>query len=68
MKQLDYDNLTAVLWSVGYCFSLVLFTGIFNALGIKPTVTVPVMVVVLPFLVGIALSILERQVRGTTRG
>jgi hypothetical protein len=68
MKQLDYDNLTAVLWSLGYCLSLVLLTGVFDALGIKPTVTVPVMVVALPFLVGIALSILERLIRGTTHG
>ena len=60
MSWLDHDNKIAVLWSVGYCLSLVLIAGLFDGLGLKPTITVPVVVLVLPFLIGAAVSVLDR--------
>ena len=66
MSWLDHDNLRAVLWSASYCASLVLVAGAFSALGLTPTVTVPVVVVVLPFLVGAAFSIAGRSRSETT--
>jgi hypothetical protein len=60
MSWLDHDNGVSVLWSVSYCVSLVLVAGSFDRLGLEPTITVPVVVVVLPFLVGAVVSIFDR--------
>ena len=57
---LDHDNLIAVSWSALYCFSLVLLVSAFNSVGIKPTVTVPLVIVVLPFVVGAVITALDR--------
>ncbi|MSP81778.1 MAG: hypothetical protein EXQ94_02315 [Alphaproteobacteria bacterium] len=59
---IDRDNLMAVAWGVLYGTSLVLCIGAGDAFGIAPTVTVPLVVVVLPFVVGLALRGIERAV------
>ena len=59
MNWLDHDNRVAVLWGITYCASLVLVAGAFDALGLTPSVTLPVVVIVLPFLTSALISVLD---------
>ena len=68
MGLLDRDNFAAVAWSVTYTLLLVLTVGAFHWLGIVPAVTVPVVVVALPFAVGGLFMIVEWVVPGRDDG
>ena len=68
MTLVDRDNFAAVAWSAVYCFLLVLIAGVFNALEIQPAVTVPVVVLVLPVVLGLLSARLERKLLGKTNG
>ncbi|MBM3518612.1 MAG: hypothetical protein FJX56_12250 [Alphaproteobacteria bacterium] len=68
MRLLDRDNAIAVAWGVVYAFALVLVVGTLDALGVAPTVTVPVVVVVLPIACGLAIAAIERRWMGPRHG
>jgi hypothetical protein len=68
MSHLDRDNAFAVAWGVLYSFSVVLVAGLFDAVGVDPTITVPVVVVVLPIVAGWFLSAIERRWAGASGG
>jgi hypothetical protein len=57
---IDRDNLVAVAWGALYSIFAVLTIGALDRLGIPPTITVPVVVIVLPILIGCLLALIER--------
>lgn len=63
----DRDNAVSVAWGVGYCFALVLSVWTFDVLGISPAVIVPVVVFVLPLVVGWAIYLVEQWIFGRPR-
>ena len=52
---MNRENTLAAAWASAYSFSLVLVVALFDHLDIKPFYTVPLVIVVLPFLVALAL-------------
>ena len=64
MGLIDRDNLVAVLWAVLYGFALILLLGALDSLGMTPSIGVPIGVIVLPILIGLALVPVDRALGG----
>lgn len=52
---MNRENLLAATWASAYSVSLVLVMGLFDRYGVKPFYSVPLVIVVLPFLVALLL-------------
>ncbi|KAA3630581.1 MAG: hypothetical protein DWQ08_06165 [Proteobacteria bacterium] len=52
---MNRENALAATWASAYCVCLVLAMGLFDRLGVEPFYSVPLVVVVLPFVVALAL-------------
>ena len=57
---IDRDNIVAVAWGALYSIFAVLTAGALHLVGVRPTVTVPVIVIVLPILLGGLIFVIER--------
>jgi hypothetical protein len=65
---IDRDNLVAVAWGALYSILAVVTSGALDGVGIRPTITVPVVVLVLPVLIGCLLALFERWLDGRADG
>ncbi len=61
---MNRENALAAIWAFAYCVSLVLAVALFDHLGVEPYWTVPLVIVVLPFLVALALSPFQSSRQG----
>ena len=60
---MNRENALAATWASAYSVSLVLSVALFDHLAVKPFYYVPIVIVVLPFAVALALSPLRTSAK-----
>jgi len=63
INMMNRENALAATWASAYSVSLVLSVALFDHLAVKPFYYVPIVIVVLPFAVALALSPLRTSAK-----